>query len=631
MEEQKKVMLGRPKDADRFADSVRKGIQNFNENWGKKNNLMLITRDWEIDTISAAGNAQEEILKQIGNCDILIAFYYLSPGSANATDKPGTMVEIDTFKKNGKQVFIFLYNGDVNIKADELPEKGAMRDNLSKYKSNWYYKEYSNDDEICKLTENQLQLYFKDYYKETESASIVDPDENFRGLVKEHLELLDSWLELGNNFSFAKESRELISAMKEDGSVSYYLDAAQRYRTTPAATTLMALDAAKLLPIEVRNRMQDWIFKSKNDKADPGDSEQNGIYKGHEPHKEDQDGWSLNEGVSVWTTGKTLEALLSTDYYRREDVSNDKDIKDATYNALKWLVQQQYDDGGWGFQKHNDDCCKSCVTMTALILKVFALFINQKGLFNVRSGKWQSLYREMEASHEKGSQYMTMKTIGYNLTGSNPQQLVTATSIDHSEVIFWKYDDKISVTASVWVLDWLNKCGYIRVPLSTKDNKKRIIAGILSKLPENETEFAEYEEEVYFKGGKTKYKDITEYRKFYSYMPYHAKVLLEAGTPVADKRIVNIIKNLINSTCENWRGTEIARGKSEKMSFIHAMALSTIAVWLRYASADSYHRFKVEISSLSSKKEFSDDKMNRMVTNVREELDRVEGNNENHR
>lgn len=170
-------------------------------------------------------------------------------------------------------------------------------------------------------------------------------------------------------------------------------------------------------------------------------------------------------------------------------------------------------------------------------------------------------------------------------------------------------------------MDWLNQCEELDSKLSKKASRKAIIAGILARLPENDTEFNEYSEEIYFTGGRTKYKEIQRNSKFYSYMPYHVTVLLQSGVSVTDARIINIVKCLINGGRNRWKGKERKGVPAKRTSFTQAMALSTIATWLRYGSKENYNELidQIEMGNSFSKKE-----INNFVKNVKEVLTKGE-------
>lgn len=598
------VMVGCPTDVEgRYLDSVREGITSFNENYGKQNGIVINPKHWKTDTYSSAGNPQDVILEQMDDCEMLIALFYISSGSAEATDKPGTYEEIDAFCKEGKQVFAFFYDGEVSADLGSIPEMADMIRINKKYKNYLYYKTYRDEAGLKKLTEEELTDFYKkknqSKARRRKKTEPEDPDVNFRNLVYEHLKFIDQWLELDNQFYFKNQSEKLIESMKADGSVSYYTSAPGRYRTTPVATTLQALSAADLLPDAVRYKMQDWLFQSRTDKCDPA-GESGSKYEGHPPDDQDISGWSMNEGVSVWTTSKTLESLLCTNYFCRSDL-NEKVFRE-TYEAIDWLTGQQNEDGGWGFQKYDGlEACASCVTMTALTLKVLAVFRNQLDEPGIFKNCEHKLIKKVDDAHGKGARYLE------------------STKIEKQKVICWKYDNKISVTGGVWVLDWLNCCESAVCDLAKIDSKEKIISGILARLPENLNQFEEYTEEIYFKGGKTRYKNIKEYNKFYSYVPYHVKVLMEAGVAATDKRIVNIVSALISGGNGKWKAKESPNATKKSTTYVHAMALSVIALWLKNISFNTYSNLVRSLKRQGSGKQYGSTDWEDLIKDVREE------------
>ena len=571
------VMVGCPEDAEQFIPAIREGIANFNKNFEKSYKVHLECQHYKGNTHSAQGNPQDIINKQLcDRCELLIAVFYMSAGSANATGKPGTFEEIDYFGKAKKNAFVFEFTGEATITMGDRQQCAQFREliqQLAANKDKILFAHYEDSAGLTKEVEKQLSIYYKKYYENEGKASTksrrkqntrapASPEKNvLQAHMCYHMRQFDFRNRVENGFSFYDKSQDLIDGIKENGSVQYYVRKNERYRTTPTASVLEALYLGGLIPCSVCYKMQDWVYSSRTDPGDEPNKLKNGEI-GHKPDDCDQYGWSWNEGVSVWATSKALSTLIRTGYYKRQDIRDNPEICKTTREALSWLAEQAYDNGGWGFQKAtNLPDCAPTVTMTALTLTTITQFLNAE---DNRSGikLGDDLEKKLSEAKQKGIQYLL------------------ETKKEDAETVYWEYNGVPSLTGTVWVLDFIN-IGKKNEAGDLYHLRKKIKKFCLDKLPSTKDELDRYQEEVYFTGGETKYKDIPKNKKFYSYMPYHIVVLLRAGVDPDDKHITTCIKELLTGD-DYWKGTDRSAGAHQRAScFVIAMALCAISEWIR--------------------------------------------------
>ena len=153
--------------------------------------------------------------------------------------------------------------------------------------------------------------------------------------------------------------KPLIENITDDGAVPYLLGAGERYRASPLASTISWLEKANLLPVPVLIEMQEQllVLRDQNVSYDP----KNGIAK---KASEDIGGWSLGEGVSVWSTSCAIEALLDSH-------GCGINYADSFKSSVIWLANQRQSDGAWAYQLHSN--CSTNVVMTSLALRSLAL------------------------------------------------------------------------------------------------------------------------------------------------------------------------------------------------------------------------------------------------------------------
>lgn len=585
--ETKNIMIGCPEDVEKkFLDKIIESIQEFNEKQGWQFGIRLEAKHWRSKTYSAPENVQEAINKQLcDECDYLLAIFYCSPGSANASKYTGTLTEIKYFCTQKKQVFLHRYNGMASIDLSDAEELKRFKEYLDisvELRKKLYYKSFKNENDLKKVIIEDLTNFFKNISKRKNGnqakrvrGSKKKDSNPIQDSMRECMRLYDDWVAIktkGLKFSFYDKAKDLIAGMQADGSVQYYVGNSERFRTTPTASTLDALYLAKLLPDTVRYKMQDWVYNSRQDPCDAPDDRR--PPEGYKPDSNDGPGWSWNEGVSVWATSKALGTLIMTGYYDRSDVFQNNEIMQTTYDALAWLADQEYEEGGWGFQYAPDKAaCAPSVTMTALALKVITKFLMDSFKNGSPIKLDHDLEKKLSTAKRKGITYL----------------LNTMKQDEELKYIYWEYDNEPSLTGTIWVLDFINMAqGQEARELYRR--RREIVTFCVSRLPSCPREYEERHEEVYFVGGETKYKPIPSHHKFYAYLPYHIPVILQSGVklnPNEDTRIEVCIYALIKGKESYWYGTDASDGSFQHPTcFARAMALSVVAFWMRKTSGE---------------------------------------------
>jgi len=133
------------------------------------------------------------------------------------------------------------------------------------------------------------------------------------------------------------------------------LEESAEYYTSTTSTTLLALHHVGVLSEDLLTKIHETLFWLKDNTVNP-------VVKRKLP--EDNVAWDVSEGASVWATSLALWALIETGYKGEKN----NEIHDATL----WLVDQQRDDGGWGFDKESP----SRIYFTVLALNALQLSIN---------------------------------------------------------------------------------------------------------------------------------------------------------------------------------------------------------------------------------------------------------------
>jgi hypothetical protein len=177
---------------------------------------------------------------------------------------------------------------------------------------------------------------------------------------KEYIKRIDNNLDIAGstNKSLFDWMTPIIESLTDDGAVPYLLNTTERYRASPLASTIIWLEKAGLLPIDILDVMQNKLMFLRDA------CQENDPHGHYDKQLEDAAGWSLAEGVSIWSTSLAIIALMDTDDNGIKKISKYKD-------SILWLAQQQdVNKKGWAYQLH-ENCDVNAIT-TGLALQALA-------------------------------------------------------------------------------------------------------------------------------------------------------------------------------------------------------------------------------------------------------------------
>lgn len=175
------VLLSCPGDVLDQMDLVREAINSFNEGVGLDNNVVLMLRHWSISAYAESGKkAQESLNSQfVKYCDVVIAIFGDRFGSPTDKYRSGTEEEIEMFLNEGKQVFMFFYEGGRTKDAD-LEQAQKVRDFKEEYKSKnkGVLVTYSEKKDLKSLLKDNLEMWFlrKEKGKNNISAKKIESE-----------------------------------------------------------------------------------------------------------------------------------------------------------------------------------------------------------------------------------------------------------------------------------------------------------------------------------------------------------------------------------------------------------------------------------------------------------------------
>ena len=357
-----------------------------------------------------------------------------------------------------------------------------------------------------------------------------------------YIEGADQFLEFRSfsGKSLIEWCKPLVESLTPDGAVPYLLESSrERYRASPLASVLISMNAAKLLPDSAVDIMQKKLLFLRDDAlADD-------IHKGTVQKKpEDEAGWSLAEGVSVWSTSLAVIALLENN---RIGIKKSDEYK----SSVLWLAdQKEAGKQGWGYQCWSN--CEQNVVMTALALRALVLAYKEKTHFGFSEDEEKKIINSITGGIEFLKHELVVKR----------------------KYACWHFKGKPHCAATVWALLALKE--YVSTDIGKETeifyrrHLKKVIYFVLDKIPKKSKKWDS--EQIVCEAG-------AKYSKQKNYYSFSATLLLELfslGVSPYHPKVINQIRWLLHHVGE-WKIDEY--DKADKCSFTYAMLLSVIARW----------------------------------------------------
>lgn len=336
----------------------------------------------------------------------------------------------------------------------------------------------------------------------------------------------------------------LIQSITDDGAIPYLLGTKERYRASPLASAISWLEKANLLPISVLTTMQKelLVLRDKNvgDDPHPGNLQK---------RKEDTFGWSMGEGVSVWSTAYAIEALLDS---RGNGCANALEFKES----VKWLVNQRNAQGAWAYQL-SDNCIPN-VPMTAVALRAISLAYTEP--------------------NRKAFQFSAEEALLIERAIRDGYEYLKSSCIRKKTKIYWEFQEEWNCAATTWALLALRQVSMTDADIAAdchafyEEIREKALAFVCSKMPRKSVKWPE---EPFVHEGGAKYSKQKNYASFSATL---LPQLFELGVSAFHPRVITQIKWLIENPNE-WKISTYDMGKI--CYFTYAMVLSTITAWLQ--------------------------------------------------
>ncbi len=368
--------------------------------------------------------------------------------------------------------------------------------------------------------------------------------DKLKDMILERINLFDSLLESNEYLEggIKKIITPFIDSLTNDGALSYLIGEKERYRASPLASSIIWLENAGVLPYKALEILQDkLIYLRDNHENEVHDSRQQNKLEG------DEKGWSLSEGVSVWSTSLAIIALMDKQQCGQKRAQSFKD-------SVLWLVNQQdLTEKGWAYQKH--DNCSVNIIMTSLALMAISLVANPQNIdvFDFHDGEKKMIKKSLDLGFE----------------------YVKNTVKNGKKYAYWTFMNSSQCVATTWALTAI-KClaeanNSEKVKQFYDSIKKKSLDYIINQMPKKIEKWGD--EQIVCEGG-------AKYSKQKNYYSFTASLLIQlfdlGVSPYHPKVVMQIKWLLVNS--DNWKIENY--DKTHGCSFTCAMNVAVICKWL---------------------------------------------------
>lgn len=335
----------------------------------------------------------------------------------------------------------------------------------------------------------------------------------------------------------------LLDSFTDDGAIAYLLNVNKRYRASPLSSTIEWLANADLLTLDGIDLLQKkLIFLRDNNQKDDADIGELTKFQG------DELGWSLSEGVSVWSTSTALIALF-------DKYNNWKQYTSVIKESTIWLIKQRKTNGAWSYQL--DDNCTENIIMTALAVRAICKLAINYSFFSLSRDEFTLI---SEALH-------------------NGFIFISKTVSTDKKYSYWNFSEQKNCVATTWAMLALKELMKVEgfslkqeeIEVFYYHHLERSMNFVLSKIPKKSKRWNN--EQLVLEGG-------AKYNKQKNYQSLSATLipqLFELGVSPYHPKIINQIRWLIDNPTE-WKIETYDRGNI--CAFSYAMILSTITIWI---------------------------------------------------
>lgn len=156
------MLLSCPRDVLDLKDTIDACVKSFNASIGEVNNVRIELKHWSTDSFSQSGDKPQNILNRqfVEDCDLCVALLGIRFGTPTDNYDSGTEEEIEKMLEQGKQVFLYFVERNVDPSKIDLEQYKKVQEFKKKYADKGVYTIVKSVEELRSNFQNALSLYF---------------------------------------------------------------------------------------------------------------------------------------------------------------------------------------------------------------------------------------------------------------------------------------------------------------------------------------------------------------------------------------------------------------------------------------------------------------------------------------
>ena len=156
------LLLSCPGDVLDLKPTIEECVKSFNSSIGEINNIRIELKHWSTDSFPQSGDKPQNILNKqfVNDCDLCVALLGIRFGTPTDNYDSGTEEEIENMLAQGKQVFLYFVERNVDPSKIDLEQYSKVKRFKEKYTDKGVYWSVKTAEDLRKEFQNALTLYF---------------------------------------------------------------------------------------------------------------------------------------------------------------------------------------------------------------------------------------------------------------------------------------------------------------------------------------------------------------------------------------------------------------------------------------------------------------------------------------
>ncbi len=156
------LLLSCPGDVLDLKGVIEECTTIFNNTLGTINNIRVDLKHWSTDSFPQSGGKPQKLLNEqfVNNCDLCVALLGTRFGTPTDHYDSGTEEEIEIMLSQGKQVFLYFIERQVDHSTIDLEQLAKVKSFKDKYADKGIYSVIKSDEQLRKEFQNAITMYF---------------------------------------------------------------------------------------------------------------------------------------------------------------------------------------------------------------------------------------------------------------------------------------------------------------------------------------------------------------------------------------------------------------------------------------------------------------------------------------